>query len=88
MTKAVLGMDGGGTKTHIAIFSTSGEKIDQITWGPTNHEYLPGSYGELQNELGRLLVNILEKNQMTTSDLVRCVFGLAGVDTRDRKSVV
>ena len=88
MTKAVLGMDGGGTKTHVAIFGTSGEKIDQIAWGPTNHECLAGSYGELQIELGRLVAHALEKNQLSTCDLAQCVFGLAGVDTRKQHELI
>jgi len=78
----VLGVDGGGTKTHCALFDLEGNKIDQVSWGATNHECLAGAFEELRVELGRMMAHILTKNGIAYGDLAQCVFGLAGVDTR------
>lgn len=82
MKKYVLGVDGGGTKTHCSIFDLDGNMVDLVSWGTTNHECLSGSYAELKAELSKLFTYILTKNNIGTEDLERCVFGLAGVDTK------
>lgn len=82
MKKYVLGMDGGGTKTHCSIFDLDGNLVDLVSWGTTNHECLSGSYDELKIEIGKLFTYILNKNGIGTEDLGKCVFGLAGVDTK------
>ncbi len=88
MKKYVLGMDGGGTKTHCSIFDPEGNLIDLISWGPTNHECLKGGYPELELELGKLFSFALQKNNMNMDQLGRCVFGLAGVDTKRQHGIV
>lgn len=82
MAKYVLGIDGGATKTHCALFDTDGNRIDIFPWGPTNHEALAGGFEELEQELGRLISGILEKNKVQCGDIVKGVFGMAGVDTK------
>lgn len=88
MKKYVLGMDGGGTKTHCAIFTVEGDLVDFIHWGKTNHECLSGGYDELKSELQHLLAYILNKNQIDSKELGKSVFGLAGVDTKRQHVII
>jgi len=82
MKKYVLGVDGGGTKTHCALYDMETGKIDLLELGPTNHENLLGGYEELRIILGRMLNDILTRSDATFDDLQMCVFGMGGVDTR------
>lgn len=81
MKKYVIGVDGGGTKTHCALFDLEGNRVDILEWGTTNHEALRGGYEELKVELGKVLNGLLVKNNIGVHDLHRSVFGMAGVDT-------
>lgn len=78
----VIGVDGGGTKTHCALFDTEGNKIDLIEWGATNHESMQGGFEELKIELGKLLNCILSKNKISMDEIETGIFGMAGADTR------
>lgn len=88
MCKFVLGLDGGATKTQCAIFDLDGNMIDMINWGPTNHEVLKDGFEGLEMELKQLLNKFLTKNNMSTGNLSKCVFGMAGVDTKDEHRIV
>ncbi len=79
--KYVAGIDGGGTKTHCALYDTEGNRIDVIEWGATNHECLPGGFGELKTELGKLLDSLMKKNMIGLEQIETFVFGMAGDDT-------
>ena len=81
MDKYILGVDGGGTKTHCALYKESGEAVDMITWGTTNHEVLDNGFTDLKRELNKMLNFILEKNGITKEQIKNAVFGLCGVDT-------
>lgn len=84
MSKYVLGVDGGGTKTYCALFDTQGNKIDAVSWGGTNYALLEGGLSELEVQLGALFSHILDRNGLTPGNLGRCVLGLSGVDTRSQ----
>lgn len=86
--KYVLGVDGGGTKTHCALFDTEGNKIDLISWGTTNHEYLRDGFIGLKRELESMTSLILEKNGVSNEQIRNAVFGLAGVDTKTQQAVI
>jgi N-acetylglucosamine kinase-like BadF-type ATPase len=88
MKKYVLGMDGGGTKTHCSIFTLDGSPVDFISWGTTNHECLNGGYDELKLELGKLFKYALDKNGIAADELGKCAFGLAGVDTKRQHGII
>ncbi len=88
MRKYILGIDGGGTKTHCSVFNLDGEPVDFISWGKTNHECLKGSYSELKEELGKLFTYVFDKNSITADELGKCVFGLAGVDTKRQHGII
>jgi N-acetylglucosamine kinase-like BadF-type ATPase len=82
MERYVLGLDGGGTKTQCALFDTAGNKIDIIQWGPTNHEVLRDGFKELKSELYLLFNYLTRRNNMDLNQVVKSVFGIAGVDTK------
>jgi len=84
----VLGLDGGGTKTHAALFDTDGNLVDMLDWGPTNHESLAGGFDELRDEMKALLCSILARNSITVNDIVSSAFGMAGVDTRKQHQII
>lgn len=48
--KYVLGVDGGGTKTHAVLFDGDGNLVDMVEWGPTNHESLREGFVELKGK--------------------------------------
>ncbi len=86
--KYVLGIDGGATKTHCAICGLDGNMVDLTAWGPTNHEVMKGGFAELEEELGRLFTHLSVKTGISIKEFKRCVFGLAGIDTKSQHSRV
>lgn len=88
MKKYILGIDGGGTKTHCSVFNLDGDPVDFISWGKTNHECLKGGYDELKQELDKLFTYVFDKNGIIADELGKCVFGLAGVDTKKQHELI
>lgn len=88
MKKYVLGVDGGGTKTHCALFDTDGNKVDLIKWGTTNHENLKEGFADLKKELENMTSFILHKNGVSIDQIQNAVFGLAGVDTKSQQAII
>ncbi|MCL2425870.1 MAG: hypothetical protein FWD05_05990 [Oscillospiraceae bacterium] len=81
MSKLVLGVDGGATKSHLAVFDSSGKCVASETYGPLNHEVMRGSYAELEERLTELLPRVVKSAGATIDDISYAVLGLAGVDT-------
>jgi len=81
MSKLVLGVDGGATKSHLAIFDDNGNCVSSAVYGPLNHEVMKGSYAELEERLGELLPHVVKSAGASVADIKYAVFGLAGVDT-------
>jgi N-acetylglucosamine kinase-like BadF-type ATPase len=88
MANYVLGIDGGGTKTHCALFDVSGKKIDFVQWGTTSHEVLDGGFNGFEEEIKKLIYYILDKNNIKLEEIKSAVFGLAGVDTAFQHKVI
>lgn len=88
MKKYVLGLDGGGTKTHAALFDIEGNLVDIMDWGPTNHEVLEEGFSQLSDEMKGLLSFLLQKNSIEAEDLAVSAFGMAGVDTRRQHDII
>ncbi len=84
----VLGVDGGGTKTHYALFDVRGRPVDFSTSGPTNHESLPDGFTGLRCRLEEDLDALLSRNGLTANDVANAAFGLAGVDTRRQHGII
>ena len=80
MKKYVIGVDGGGSKTHYALFDTEGNYIEMIEGGPSNHEHLKGGYDETKGLLEKNISKLLNNNHIDMSEIVYSVFGLSGAD--------
>ncbi len=88
MKQYVLGVDGGGTKTQCALYDIEGNEVDLINWGPTNHEVLKGGYQGFKSEMTLMLNYFVKRNGLQISQIVKSVFGMAGVDTRWQHKVI
>jgi len=88
MKKYVLGVDGGGTKTQCALYDLEGNEVDIINWGPTNHEGLKGGYLGLKSEMTLLVNYLLKRNDIQIDQIVKSVFGIAGVDTKGQHKII
>jgi len=82
MSRLIMGVDGGGTKSHLALFDEKGKCVNFSSMGPLNHESMDGSYEELEKVLPEFLLDSIKKAGASIDDLVYSVFGLAGVDTK------
>ncbi len=87
MRKYFLGVDGGGTKTHCALFNYEGRLIDFIEWGTTSHEFMAGGYKELSAVLCDLFHRIEQKNSIEWEQ-TEVVLGMAGVDCEAQRSLI
>ena len=74
----VLGVDGGGSKTHAAVCDETGAVIGWGTAGPSNWETvgLRGAADSISDAIDRALAG----TDVRRGDLSAAVFGLAGVD--------
>ena len=88
MNEYVIGMDIGATKSHLALFDTAGTLVDFDHWGPLNHEILPGSFIQFEDELGQFVTRCLSKNGISIKQTVNAVFGIAGVDTKHQHGII
>lgn len=86
--KYVLGVDGGGTKTHAVLFDGDGNLVDMVEWGPTNHESLREGFVELEREMKKLLDHLLSRNSIEVGDIASSALGMAGVDTRRQHKII
>jgi len=85
MVKYVIGVDGGGTKTHYTLSDSDGKMMNFIQGGPTNHEIYTDGYEGVRKELKNSVFKLLQPNRLKPEDISYGVFGLAGVDTKRQK---
>jgi len=88
VSKLVLGVDGGATKSHLAFFDDNGNCVEAIEYGPLNHEVMKGSYAELEERLAELLPRAVKNAGATLDDIAFSVYGLAGVDTNAQQVLI
>jgi len=81
MRNLIFGVDGGGTKSHLAIFTPDGAYVGAAATGALNYECMEGGYSEFEAVLPAFLLGALEKVGATVDDVGYAAFGLAGVDT-------
>ena len=74
----VVGVDGGGTKTHALVADETGAMLGFATHGPSNWESV-GLRGAA-DALREAIANALEQAGASSSDLTGAAFGLAGID--------
>ena len=88
MNKYVIGIDTGSTKSHLALFDTTGSMVDFCHWGPLNYESLPGLLAQFEDELGQLVTQCLVKNGISIKQVAYSVFGIAGVDSKRQHEII
>ena len=88
MTEYVIGVDIGGTKSHLALFDTDGNFVDFDRWGCLNHEGLPGSFAQFEDEFGQFVMHVTNRNRITMKDVAFSVLGVGGVDTRRQHGII
>ena len=88
MSRYVMGIDAGGTKSHLAIFDDEASLVAFGSWGPLNHEVLPGSFGQLEKELHAFISKTAQPHGIGPGDIAYAVFGLGGVDTKEQHRVI
>ena len=88
MKKIVLGIDGGGTKSHLALFDEDGICVGISMGGPLNHESMEGSFDELEATLGEFINGALAKAGAAVGDVAYAAMGIAGVDTAAQHATI
>lgn len=84
----VIGVDGGGTKTHYALFDIEGNFVNLLTGGPSSHEVYPGGFADSRLEIQGCISKLLKQNQLKPEDIGYGVFGIAGVDIKKQHDEV
>ena len=84
----VLGVDGGGTKTHYALYDTSGNRVGFLAGGIGNHEMYESAFIGLERELEKSINKIMVDNGLSIADISYSVLGLAGVDTKEQHAII
>jgi N-acetylglucosamine kinase-like BadF-type ATPase len=74
----ILAIDGGGTKTHLAIFDTKGTCIHQHVGPGSNHQSSDSEH--VRSILSSLIQTVLKACNLTEHDIVFCHLGLSGAD--------
>ena len=85
MLKYVIGVDGGSTKTHYALFDSQGKFVNFIQGGPTNHEVYPDGYEGTRKEIKSSVLKLLQQSRLKLEGISYGIFGLAGVDTKKQQ---
>jgi len=75
-----IGVDGGGTKSIIALFDENKTMIDYVRTTGSNHETLSGTFEEAVSVIMTAIDEVLEKNNLKYDDITEYLMGLAGVD--------
>ncbi|MBR1811677.1 MAG: hypothetical protein IJ766_08555 [Clostridia bacterium] len=75
-----IGIDGGGTKTEIALFDENKNVIDTVRVAGSNHENLAGSFAEAADILMSGMNLLLAANELKYGDIAGILMGLAGID--------
>jgi N-acetylglucosamine kinase-like BadF-type ATPase len=73
----VLGIDGGGDKTHCALYDADNGRMDMLTRGPYSPE-----------ELSKLFRPLLSRNNIGMDDIEMAVLGLSGTESEEQRGVV
>lgn len=80
MSKYVLGVDGGNTKTHYFLYTLEGEFKGAHASGTCSHEAVSGGFDGARIELEKNISLLFTKCGVTMDDIAFASFGLAGAD--------
>ena len=78
MSKVILGIDGGGTKTHACIVDLDGNVLGTAANGGANWER--SGINSVQESLNAIINEALSSASVSRSDIVASTFALAGID--------
>ena len=78
MVKAILGIDGGGTKTHAVLVDFEGNILSTAANGGANWERI--GLDAVQKSLGELINNVIAQSKINRDEIVASTFALAGID--------
>lgn len=78
MSKVILGIDGGGTKTHACIVDLDGNVLGTAANGGANWER--SGINSVQNSLNAIIDEALNSASVSRADVVASTFALAGID--------
>ena len=78
MSKVILGIDGGGTKTHACVVDLEGNVLGTAANGGANWER--SGINAVQNSLNAIINEALDSASVTRADIVDSTFALAGID--------
>ena len=78
MPKAILGIDGGGTKTHAVLTDLDGNLLAATANGAANWERI--GIDAVQKSLNELIASALVSANIRQEDIVASTFALAGLD--------
>jgi len=81
-----LGVDGGGTKTHIAIMDEAGKVVGEATSGPSNP--LRVGVETAVSNIVQAINEACDRNALSRGDIAASTLGLAGVRRADIKQSV
>lgn len=74
----IIGFDGGGTKTRCVIGDNKGNILADCSSGPSNHQSI--GIEKTKETLNELLLLVLEKTNLSLTDISYIFLGLAGAD--------
>jgi len=83
---AVLGVDGGNTKTDYLLHDKDGRLLAHVRAGTCSHEAI--GMEAARSEMGARLGELLQMAGLRQSDVVAAAFGLAGVDQREQQAAL
>lgn len=84
----VIGVDGGSSKSHLAIFDLDGNFVCLEHWGALNHEVLPGSFEQFESEFKQFISKALSPNGIEIDEIEYAVIGMSGVDTKVQHGII
>ncbi|HBE78791.1 MAG TPA: N-acetylglucosamine kinase [Firmicutes bacterium] len=88
MRQYVVGVDGGGTKTHYTLFDSNGNLVYFLEGGPANHEVYGNGYEGTRYELKTSFQKIFRESGLNIEDINFSIFGMAGIDVQSQKDMV
>ncbi|GBG06406.1 N-acetylglucosamine kinase [Paenibacillus agaridevorans] len=86
MSKYVIGVDGGNSKTDYYLFDLNGTLKDHIRSGTCSHEQFPESYAKSYSVMHEQISTLLARGGLSLADIAAGAFGLAGADIPSQKA--
>jgi len=83
-----LGVDGGGTKTLLALCDEKGRVLDALKAGPTNHEVCPDDFEGTRREMKAGLDALLGRNGLAAEQVKNAALGLSGCDSAHQRQIL